>query len=66
MSRNAESHYSQIPHANISRAKFRRPFAEITTINEGDLVPIYLDEVLPGDSFQINQRSMIHFNPRPS
>lgn len=62
MSRNAESHYSQIPHANISRAKFRRPFAEITTINEGDLVPIYLDEVLPGDSFQINQRSMIRMS----
>ena len=62
MSRNAESHYSQIPHANISRAKFSRPFAEITTINEGDLVPIYLDEVLPGDSFQINQRSMIRMS----
>lgn len=62
MSRNAESHYSQIPHANISRAKFRRPFAEITTINEGDLVPIYLDEVLPGDSFQINQRSMVRMS----
>lgn len=62
MSRNAESHYSQLPHANISRAKFRRPFAEITTINEGDLVPIYLDEVLPGDSFQINQRSMIRMS----
>lgn len=59
MSRNSEQHFAQVPHAEIRRSSFRRPFSLLTTINEGDLVPIYLDEVLPGDTFKIKQNSLI-------
>ena len=43
--------FSQVPHANIPRSKFNRTHAHKTTFNAGYLVPIYVDEVLPGDTF---------------
>lgn len=62
MSRNSEQHFSQVPHAEIRRSSFRRPFSLLTTINEGDLVPIYLDEVLPGDTFKVTQNALIRMS----
>lgn len=57
--RNTESHFSQIPRANIQRARFKRNYANTTTINEGDIVPIYVDEVLPGDTINLTQNSLV-------
>ena len=57
--RNTESHFSQIPRANIRRARFKRDFSNTTTINEGDIVPIYVDEVLPGDTISLTQNSLV-------
>lgn len=59
MNRNSEQHYAQVPHAEIRRAKFQRDFNLLTTMNEGDLVPIYLDEVLPADTFKINMNALV-------
>lgn len=59
MNRNSEQHYEQVPHAEIRRAKFQRDFNLLTTMNEGDLVPIYLDEVLPADTFKINLNALV-------
>lgn len=59
MNRNSEQHYAQVPHAEIRRAKFQRDFNLLTTMNEGDLVPIYLDEVLPADTFKINLNTLV-------
>lgn len=59
MNRNSEQHYSQVPHAEIRRARFKRDFSLLTTMNEGDLVPIYCDEVLPADTFKINLNSLV-------
>ena len=59
MNRNSEQHYAQEPHAEIRRAKFQRDFNLLTTMNEGDLVPIYLDEVLPADTFKINLNALV-------
>lgn len=59
MNRNSEQHYTQVPHAEIRRAKFQRDFNLLTTMNEGDLVPIYLDEVLPADTFKINLNALV-------
>ncbi len=59
MNRNSEQHYAQVPHAEIRRAKFDRPFNLLTTMNEGDLVPIYVDEVLPADTFKINLNALV-------
>lgn len=57
--RNTESHFSQIPRANIRRARFKRDYSNTTTINEGDIVPIYVDEVLPGDTISLTQNSLV-------
>lgn len=42
---------------DIRRSTFRRPFTHKTTFDAGKLIPIYCDEVLPGDtrSFDVSQ-----------
>jgi len=46
--------FAQVPRADIPRSRFDRSHGVKTTFNEGDLVPIYCDEVLPGDTFSMN------------
>lgn len=62
MNRNSEQHYNQIPHAEIRRSRFKRDFSVLTTIIEGDLVPIYVDEVLPGDTFKIDVNGLVRMS----
>lgn len=62
MNRNAEQHYSQVPHANVPRARFKRDFSLLTTMNEGDLIPIYCDEVLPADTAKIDLNALIRMS----
>lgn len=62
MSRNAEQHFTQVPHAEIRRSSFKRPFSLLTTLNEGDLIPIYVDEVLPADTFRIDLNSLVRMS----
>jgi hypothetical protein len=42
-----------VPRADIPRSSFQIQTAHKTTFNAGDLVPIYVDEVLPGDTFNL-------------
>lgn len=46
--------FAMIPRADIPRSRFKRESGYKTTFDEGYLVPVYLDEVLPGDSFSVN------------
>lgn len=62
MNRNAEQHYSQVPHANVPRARFKRDYSLLTTMNEGDLVPIYCDEVLPADTAKIDLNALMRMS----
>lgn len=62
MNRNAEQHYSQVPHANVPRARFKRDYSLLTTMNEGDLIPIYCDEVLPADTAKIDLNALIRMS----
>ena len=57
--RNAVSRFAQVPRAEIRRARFKRDFANITTMNEGDLVPLYVDEVLPGDTISCKLNGLV-------
>lgn len=57
--RNAVSRFAQVPRAEIRRARFKRDFANITTMNEGELVPLYVDEVLPGDTISCELNGLI-------
>ena len=44
------------------RSKFDRGHQLLTTINEGELVPIYMDEVLPGDTARIQLNGLIRMS----
>lgn len=46
--------FAMIPSAEIPRASFDRQFTHKTTFDAGYLVPVYVDEVLPGDTFNLN------------
>lgn len=43
--------FSRSPQAVIPRSSFNRSHGHKTTFNAGYIVPIYLDEALPGDTF---------------
>ena len=46
--------FTMIPKADIPRSKFDCQSTHKTTFDAGNLVPIYVDEVLPGDTFNLN------------
>jgi hypothetical protein len=45
--------FSMIPRADIPRSKFDRQSSLKTAFDAGLLIPIFVDEVLPGDSFSL-------------
>ena len=46
--------FSQVPKAEIPRSSFNRNHGYKTTFDSGYLVPFYVDEALPGDTFNLN------------
>jgi hypothetical protein len=53
--RSVMSHnFSQSPQANIPRSQFNRSHGCKTTFDFGNLIPVYCDEALPGDTFNMN------------
>lgn len=62
MNRNSESHFAQVPRMQRPRSKFDRGHQLLTTINEGELVPIYMDEVLPGDTARVQLNGLIRMS----
>jgi len=46
--------FTMIPKADIPRSSFDCQSTHKTTFNANDLVPVYVDEVLPGDTFKLN------------
>lgn len=59
MQRNVESHFSQLPQANIQRSIFDRSCSYKTSFNSGELIPFFVDEVLPGDTFDISTAKVV-------
>jgi len=43
--------FSQVPAAEIPRSRFDRSHGYKTTFNAGELIPVFVDEALPGDTF---------------
>lgn len=54
MRKNKQHLFSQIPTASVPRSAFDRSHGYKTTFNSGFLVPFYVDEVLPGDTFNLS------------
>ena len=64
LSRNAESRFAVNPtHLDISRSRFDRTSTVKTSFNVGDLVPFYVDEVLPGDTFDVSTAKVVRMQP---
>lgn len=59
MGLNENIHFSQIPEMERPRSEFKTIYNHKTTFNAGQLIPIMLDEVLPGDTYKINLTSLV-------
>lgn len=62
MNRNNERHFLQIPEMHASRTRFNRDQTILTTFDSGKLVPFFVDEVLPGDTFQVDTAAIIRMS----
>lgn len=49
--------FSKVPQAQIQRSQFNRSHGYKTTLDSGYLVPVYVDEALPGDTFNLKMTS---------
>lgn len=59
MNRNSENHFAVNPQVDIGRSCFKRNSDHKTTFDAGDLIPIYVDEVLPGDTFSMDMSALV-------
>lgn len=50
--------FSQVPKADIPRSTFDRSHGYKTTFDAGYLVPFYVDEALPGDTFNVKATAL--------
>lgn len=62
MNRNNERHFIQIPEMHASRTRFNRDQTILTTFDSGKLIPFFVDEVLPGDTFQVDTAAIIRMS----
>jgi hypothetical protein len=51
--------FSEVPEANIERSRFDRSHTYKTTFDPDYLIPFYIDEVLPGDTFNVKANQFI-------
>lgn len=54
MNLNAEQRFSEIPNVEKPRSIFDRSFTHKTSYDSARLIPVAVDEVLPGDTWQID------------
>ncbi len=53
-STNQNSRFASIPSVQMQRSQFDRSHGHKTTFDAGYLVPFFIDEVLPGDTFNVS------------
>jgi hypothetical protein len=54
--------FARVPRAEIPRASFDRSHGLKSTFNAGQLIPIFVDEALPGDTFNVNMTGFIRMS----
>uniref|UniRef100_A0AAU8AZV4 Major capsid protein n=1 Tax=Dulem virus 142 TaxID=3145619 RepID=A0AAU8AZV4_9VIRU len=59
LNRNQNSHFATLPSVDIGRSTFDRSHSVKTSFNVGDVVPFYIDEVLPGDTFDVDTSRVV-------
>lgn len=60
--REIEGHFSKLPNINIRRSKMDLNHTVSFTGNVGDLIPFFVMEVLPGDTFKIETSKIIRLS----
>lgn len=63
MNVNANSRFSQVPQVSNIRSRFDMPHSVKTSLNIGDLVPFFYEEVLPGDTFNVETNLIARMQP---
>jgi hypothetical protein len=59
VNRNKDAGFNQVPRLDITRSRFKRRQDVKLTLNAGKLIPFYVDEVLPGDTFSVDQAAIV-------
>lgn len=54
--------FSQVPPPKNPRSQFNRSFGHKTTFDSGYLIPVFVDEALPGDTFSVRMTSFARLN----
>lgn len=62
MNRNSNFNFARNPGIEMSRSRFQRNNHKVDTFNAGELVPIYMDEVLPGDTFSLDMSALVRMS----
>lgn len=62
MKRNNEAHFNQVPNLEITRSRFKRDQDIKLTFDAGQLIPFYVDEVLPGDTFSVDNVGLVRMS----
>lgn len=58
MNRNNERHFNNIPRMKTSRSRFKMKQDIKLTLDAGKLIPFYVAETLPGDTFSIDTKGI--------
>lgn len=62
MNRNNEMHFNQVPQVHASRTRFPMKQDVKTTMNAGKLVPYYVKEILPGDTWDVDLNGIVRMS----
>ncbi len=63
MARSVMQHsFANVPRANIPRSSFNRSSGLKTTFDADFLIPIYIDLVMPNDTFNMNAQAVVRLN----
>jgi len=53
----SNNRFGMVPRQDVPRSSFTWPFYHKTTFNGGFLIPLWVREILPGDSFQVKMHA---------
>lgn len=59
MTRETELHFSNIPSIDISRCKLAKGHDHKTTFNTGDIIPIFVDDIIPGTTVKMRESELV-------
>lgn len=59
----SQSHFAMIPKSHVPRSVFRNRSGHKTTLDAGYCVPVYLNEILPGDTVRMNMTAFARMQP---